>query len=374
MTRLINIVRLRCSATDWLVTLAVVIWSYVVFSFARNDFSYDYNSYIFYFDRLANLTWSDLSNSMVASFPYPYVFVPPTDLFETGFALVARLLLSLGIERHAAYALIGALSIGVRLISLRALGLGWGWTVLLGLYSVTLFEANAIRLGVALTLTLIGFLALVRGRRFIAVCFTLIAALFHIQTLLFSSVLLAAYSLFPLMARSRSYRAAVTLVLLAGASSVPGVVGQLGLVKLADYADRTSGATGLNIVSISAVAALVPALWLFIRLPVGVRGDPLAARLWSSVLLATVPACVLLVLATNIGAFGDRVWQFALCGFVAVLPLMQTAFSKAKNVSRSVILLTLLCLAASVVNVTIRYPLSNFFSPLLPYKPITPIY
>ncbi len=370
--------RRAVSAFDLVVIAAVGLWSWLAFAGGGDDFSYDYGNYIAYFERLRDLGADDLWAQLQAFFPYPYVLVPPAGFFEIGFVGVTWSLLVAGLGAETVYALVGTASIVLRLVLLRALGLGWLTVALVTVYSVTLFEANAIRLGCALTATVAALWAWRRGRVLAAALLLVLAPLFHLQSLAFALPLTLALVCAPLLRRHRAWRLAALAITLAAALGVVLAPGLSDFGKLNEYADTAAGSVGLNLASVSGALALALGSWVFVQ-RFSAR-SPLAdaagrdADLWSAVHIAALPAVVLVLLAVSLGPLGDRVWQFGFMAAIAALPLGRACARTARRrlPVTAYDLALHLCLAISVINVTLRYPLSNFFAPLLPYVPITP--
>lgn len=352
--------------SDWLVGVLLAAWAFAVFKNARADFSYDYANYISYLDSLARFKLTDIWSAVAALLPYPYVLIPPSALFEVGFVFPTWLLLSAGLSSATVFALVAASSIATRILLLRSLGVRWPLNAFIAVYSITLFEANAIRLGCALTLMIGGLLALLGRRRLLATSLIAAASLFHLQALAFGLPLIATYAAFGWINRSAATRSATVAVVLILASAASGALQTVEVGKISDYAGRQSAATGFNAVSLLALASLTFGAFAFIRQ----RQSMPDIRVWGSAFLATCPALVLLLLATNMGAVGDRIWQFAFISLLAVHPAMPKHGLSIKLYKATV----WVCLAVAVLSITIRYPLSNFFSPLIPYTPINPEY
>jgi len=365
---------LRWSDSPWL--LLIGAWTYVTFVQGGDDFSYDFGNYLGYFERMADLGAEDIWAQLQAFFPYPYILVPPAGFFEIGFVAVVWLLLQAGLSTAAAYATVGAVSVTGRLLLMRAMGLGWPTMLLITIYSVTLFEANAIRLGCSLTLTAMAMLAARRSKPLAALAWILLAGSFHLQSLAFTLPLAIAWAIFPLVDRSRALRALALLLSVLPAAAIALGPGVFDFAKLNEYADTAAGSVGLNAASVSGLLALIIATLAFFTRPAQTETDRGPdARVWSAVHLATLPALMLVLMATSMGPLGDRVWQFAFVAAVVALPMGRNAMvgTKARRWFSLYALALHGCLWVSVINVTIRYPLSNFFAPLIPYTPITPL-
>lgn len=355
---------------DRLIAALVASWAFLVFSGAKDDFSYDFGNYIGYFDRLASFTLEDFWSNLEQFAPYPYIFVPPAGLFEVGFAALTWALLSTGLESATVYALLASTSIAVRIFLLRSLGMKWPLVAFISIYSITLFEANAIRLGIALTICTAALLAMVRGRGMVAGTLLALASLSHLQAAAFAIPALAWYVIAPSGTRTAVRRLALAFMVVLASIVAALSLQFLDFAKVTDYAERISGASGLNAVSVTALVLMAAGLYSFAlgrwRDQAGMQDRQMTV--WGASLIAALPAVTILVIATEMGAVGDRIWQFAFSMLVGCSPLMSSDHKHAGAFS----VVMWVCLLISVVSITVRYPLSNFFAPLIPHTPITP--
>lgn len=357
----------RLYRVDWFVAAALGLWSFWVFALAKNDFSYDFLNYIRYFEKIEGFSFHDLTEKL----PYPYVFVAPSGLFEFGFALIVWLLMTFGISANIVYALIASFSIAARLLLLRTFGVSWRINFVATIYTITLFEANAIRLGVALTLCILGGYFCIRGKVFFCLASFFLASLFHIQILAFSIPAVFLYAALPAFSATKLRRLLFFLIVLSVSIFIAYYIQNLSFVKISEYMGGDSGASGINLVSLSASIAILVGIFSFIASGEGLSHDNSnsLARIQTTVLFSAVPALMILLLATNIGVVGDRVWQFS---FALLL-----AFVLMNSLRRGTSFLALslwVCAIISVINVIIRYPLSNFFYPIVPYVSIDPLW
>ncbi len=324
-----------------------------------DSFSYDYANYLTYLAAIADLDWGDIGEQLPVT--APYVLIPGGGLFEVGFVALAKALLAV-MSPAWAYAVLGAASVGLRALAMRRLGLGWALTFALLACSITLFEANALRAGLALTLVLLGIERAHRGAIWAALLLMLAAASQHLQALLFAGPFLGLY-LFPRRILGRWWLVlGLAVIAIAGTFYALDFADSIGATKLDDYAGETTGASGFNAVSVLSM------VWLSLALVGGMLRGPLdlprATALRS--MLAAVPALVLVIFGAGLGAVGDRVWQFAL-----VIVAAQSAHMGLGRLRGGALALLL---TVVLVNVLVRYPLSNFFSPPLPYEAIQPLF
>ena len=364
----------RLKVLDYVLVMLVWLLSFLVFINAGRDFSYDYTAYLYYFEALADVGFHELILNMLDQFPLPYVYFPPSGLFEFGFASLVWLIMKLFGSASASYAVIGSTSIMVRIWLLRKMGVHWGWILLTSIYSITLFEANAIRLGCAFTLFLLGMLFVLQRRSATHICLTfLLASLFHLQILFEVCFFLVAFFGQKLLFGSQLRLVmSVMLIVVFGVSTV-GIVEQLGLSKLEDYDGVFSGSGGVNVTSLLGILIWLSIFWHLIRIPGSTYSEKvshLETSVWIAAVLAGIPALLLFVSVTSIGAITDRFWQ------VAFMMLAAVSFVGAwrQRLRRYQVLLICTLVLVASVNVIFRYPLSNFFYPLVPYAFIVPFH
>ncbi|MEN9419576.1 MAG: hypothetical protein RI988_3196 [Pseudomonadota bacterium] len=351
--------------------------------FATGDsFSYDFANYRTYLLSLQEADWPSLLEFLPLTFPY--VIVPGGAAFELGFAALAKGLLAL-FRPETVYALIAGASVGLRTFAMRRLGLQWRWILVVQVYAITLFEANALRAGVALSLTIWALLMFSERRWLLAAIGAVAAAGQHLQAALFLMPYVVLLLVPQRVLRMRAL-ALLALVLVPalvvtgqGLLGSSGLVGGAELAKLDDYSGRSSGAVGLNLVSVLSslfvLAAVLFGLDQDLR-PHGRQPEPpfmratATSRTWVCSLYASIFALSLLIFGTNLSAIGDRAWQFALVVLATLSPAMAQS-SLGRRLRGGLLGLVF---AVALFNTLVRYPLSNFFSPPLPYASIIPLW
>lgn len=357
----------------WDAMILVVLWTvcFVVFVRAQPDFSFDYVHYIRYFDELAKLNFTNLINVVRLSLPSPYVEITSGELIvETGFAALAWVMVKLTASPAVTYALIGSTSVVMRTLLARRLGVGWGALLLLDVYTITLFEANAIRLGCSVTLLLFAIrMASLSKRLPVVAGIAGVAALFHIQSLYFSVFFFPLYYGYRLYGLRGARVIAMSAILVALALVSNKFLSLVAPLKLSEYSGREASAGGVNLVSaLSCLTILIVLLAGVVMKRSHYRNlaaEP-AQKMWIALTLASVPSLVLLVFETQMGALGGRLWQLSFVLLVSVglgLPRAANAFVLTRVIRAALFGLLLV----SVINVIYRYPLSNFFYPLAPY-------
>lgn len=359
-------------SVEWFFILSSGLVSLIIFLNATDSFSYDHIHYIRYFNELKNVGLRDLLTSTLELLPYPYIFIPPGGLFEFGFGFTAWALMLVFQDALVAYAVIGAISISIRVWVLRSIGVTWLWVIVLNIYAITLFEANAIRLGCAFTLLLLGLRFILLGKKMVLTFFFFLAAiLFHLQTILFVILFSLVFYGYKLFASSQGRLAVLIFLMSLIIFLVFNILSDLGISKLEDYVEKNSAATGVTSISVLGLLVMVFAIGKFFvakkrnyyALTVELR-----TKVWLATIVAAVPALLLLFLATSAGALGDRLWQLS---FAMISSLIFSNYGRNKNNRWAGVSLIFL-MGVSVVNVIYRYPLSNFFYPLFPYSEINP--
>ncbi len=331
--------------------------------FANEDFSYDYAAYLYYFELLSDYSFLDVMERVGDLFPY--VLLPRAPIFEFGFVLMAKAIQLLVVTPTATYAALAAMSLGLRAYVMRRLGCSWIWIFLSQIYVVTLLEANAIRVGMAVTIVLYGLYAILIGRSRLGWAVLFLSLAIHLQALLFVLPFLAVW---PLRRKLEQSRPMLLALAVAMAVMIIGVMSTgllAGHEKLSDYTVKESSSGGLTIISVSALIFLVCALFMQPNRRL-VSHEKSSRLMWISISMAIVPSVVIYTAITSIAVIGDRAWQFS---FVIFASLIYTNWTSKKQKTRAAAVLTVLALI-SAVNVTLRYPLSNLFDFVLPHVEI----
>lgn len=336
-------------------------------------FSFDYRHYISFFDNLRGLRFSELINGIYLDGPALYVVVQGTHLlFEVGFVFFSWVLVSLLDSPSVVYALIATVSLLVRMMLLNRMGVCWPINLLLGAYSLTLFESNALRLGCAVTCLIFMVYAMSRAKSpAVVIAAAIISASLHAQTAFFSVFFIPLFYGYKFYASRGMGVVSVATVLTAIALLFIANVGAIESQKLADYSGMEAMAGGVTLVSLLGAVMIYSSLWVVLirkRATYVANYADCRVRMWVAVVLASLPSLVVLVLATEMGAVGGRLWQ---ASFVVLCTLAwadrlkhhlaQTFFVRA---------VMALLLIFSVNNVIYRFPLSNFFAPLAPYAQV----
>ena len=368
----LNVTNLNSRDYFWLFFVGFL--SFAAFISAQEDFSYDYIHYINYFNVLGDFSFNAVLGSIYNTFPLPYVVVPPSGFFEIGFGTFVWILMQMFGSAPLTYALIASLSIAIRFWLLRKMELPWGWIIAINVYAVTLFEANAIRLGCSITLFLYGLL-LIHNQKSLFFVFSIfiLASLFHLQIFFQIAFFLFVYFFIKLVAGTKIRLAIYIAIIIFGGISLRIFSGILGFGKYVDYLNVESLAGGINVVtSLGLLVVLIFLLRVFL-VPKNIYEGLISkheARVWLAVTMTIIPALVIYVLIDNMGALGDRVWQMA---FVVFAFNVGAKIWRCRVGSVGTVFLSLLIFVTNV-NVIYRYTLSNFFYPFVKYTEIDPTF
>ncbi|MFL8988877.1 EpsG family protein [Pseudomonas sp. QLc11A] len=346
-----------------------LVLAFCSFYSAQESFSYDYIFYIGYFDAIQKMQLEDIFFSLQSNLPFIYVSIPPSGLLEVGFVLFVRALFFITESPELVYALIATISLMTRVFIMRRLGINWAWIVLINIYAITLFEANAIRAGCALTLIIFGGYCLLKDRKLIGFALLVSSTAFHVQAA-FVFCFFCFFWLFYNFFNQSALKLALTGIGL-GVSGlvVDKALALLNVSKMEDYSGKYVASVGINSISMAGILLVGVFFYKVVSSRKYVlESMDLEGRTLLPFLISSVPALSALVFATSLGAIGDRLWQFSFVVFSVFMLRVRI-----RDDFRYILyLLLFLCLFISNINVLIRYPLSNFLYPLIPYINIVP--
>lgn len=353
------------------VLLALLVFLRLLFA-SGEAFSYDYDNYLAFFENIREMEWSDILE--VTQLSFPYVLVPGGGKFELAFVILVRGIIG-WLDPIVTYALLAGLSIGLRSFAMRQLGLSWSWLVVTQVYAITVFEANALRAGLALSLTLLGLLFVLRGRLVLALLAFSVACLEHLQAVIFIFPFIG-FSLLPKQWLNRWWIVVGVLIVTVLATLVAmDVVSTMEVSKLEDYVGSNSGAVGFNLTSMLSMCLVLSGFVFALchdqrcLMAKNASGYDNLGLLWLRSLMASVPALMLLLFGINLSAVGDRAWQFS----IVILVTLSTVILRTDDAKKVRNFTMTLLMAVLLINTLIRYPLSNFFAPPLPYERIVPM-
>jgi hypothetical protein len=337
-------------------TILIFLFVFFRFFLAHPPFSYDYNAYIFIFDTLDDLSFSEIVGEDLI---FPYTIAKGIVPIEFGFALLVKAISFLGFAAETNFALIAAVSVGLRAYLMRKLGVPIIWIFAINAIAISLLEANALRLGVAASMLLWALVALRAGRRCDGLLLMAASACVHLQVIIFTAPFLLFFLLSRWVNRTK-YHFAVSLA--AAMSMTIFSVQLLPLLaneKVQEYVARgASTSAGVTLTSMLAAMFLVTSTYaLRKRSTFGADGD-----FFSAILLASAPSIVMLIVLNNVAVIGDRAWQLA---FLVLSTFFFTNWTSRRRKKMAFYILMALTLVM-LNNIIFRYPLSNFFSPPAP--------
>lgn len=353
--------RLEASKTSRVTTLFVILYSGAVFGrlmYIQPPFSYDYTSYLTVMDILSRLSFHEIiGNNLV----FPYVWANGITPIEFGFAALVNVLTNFTDSAEIVYALIASASVGLRVYTMEALRVPRIFILVINIYAITLFESNAIRLGLASSIMLFGLYQFLQSRQVTGYVAVVISVFFHLQLVIFILPFITYFVFSKWITRSKIRIGFFLLASIIASFAFIQLVPALRNVKVVEYVTRAeSTSSGLSITSVLAAAFLAFSA-MVIRERAQSNKD---TKLWSAIVLASAPSAVLLIFLTNVAVIGDRAWQLA---FVVLATFFFSGWATDRQKQIPLVFLLALTLT-SLVNITVRYPLSNFFSP--PFPPI----
>jgi hypothetical protein len=329
--------------------------------FLSSPFSLDYDTYIAIISLINNMSFFDMIGN---NFTFPYVDIGGVLSIEFGFSLLVKLISLFIYDPKIIFAFIASLSVGLRIYSMEMLRVPRYWTLALNIYAITILEANAIRLGVAVSILIFSIYQFRIKNNIFGTIAILISLSFHIQIIIFA---------FPFVifhfVKWTNFSRFYFYLYISVTTIFTYVISQMAFIfsgndKVQEYINRgESGGAGISVTSTLAVIFMIISI---LSIKKNMLSD-YSVRLWSSILAASIPSVFLFVFLTNVAVIGDRSWQ------VVFIVLSSTFFFVRDVVDRNKIsfAVILTILITVIVNVTIRYPLSNFFAP--PFPEIIPV-
>lgn len=338
------------------ISAAFAIAVFIRLSFAERPFSFDYGAYINIFEAINALSYSQILGS---NFIFPYTIAKGVVPIEFGFALLIKTVSLFVARPETIFATIASISVGLRVHVMRSVGMTVTWIVLMNIIAITLFEANALRLGIAISILVLGLRLLHSSKKVSGFLATGISLTFHLQLIFFVAPFVFFYVFLPWVTRSRLRM----FFALSATSAATAFLSQyLSLVdneKVQQYvSDGHSSSAGITVTSTLGFFLLV-SIAMALRLGRRRNSD---SRLYSAVVSASVPALAMLIFLTNVAVIGDRAWQLA---FFVLVTFFFTDWARKQEKTLAFVSLSLLT-AIVITNVGFRYPLSNFFSPPFP--------
>jgi hypothetical protein len=369
------------AVVNFLLALAIV----VRLMLSDDSLSFDYQFYLDFISEVRGETLTGFLTKAMSEFPYyPW---GSFGRFEVGFAFLVYLFPSF-LSAPIVYASIAGASLYIKLEVMRTMRVSPPMLILFFVFFVTLFEANALRAGLALTALMLAVVRLTRTPTLRGVIpYFVVAVSFHVSAI----IPIALVILGTLTWRRRVGPKALAAMLLFGlvvpanlmsfASLFSGKIADY--VVLADEFDLYTGASGLNLASLMCITFGLTLVGYMLARP---DHERLASRPSLHVgLLLAYGAGALVLLSGALSIIGDRVWQLAFPIIWALvsqahstwphstlkLPFFDLRSSAGRGgvlISAGWLLLVGLLSFYIVVNILFRYPQSNFFSSIVGKK------
>jgi hypothetical protein len=359
---------------DIYVSILLLIF-FIVFANADKGFSFDYSFYIEDFIAIKDATFS----SLLATLNGIYIFVHFDGYSlgrEAGFVFFIKVISTIITSPEMVYALVAIVSLAVKAYIMRKMDIYWPYVFLVLIYSAVLLEGNALRSGLSLSIFMLSIFLLLKNQKCsLATLFLwLLAISFHLQAVFFIFFFAFIY-LFKCNRYSRVGTLLFFVSLMSFGVLVSEILGllvsKLGIEKLATYMSGTSASTGLNSITIISIFFLIFVAWGLIR-------DSLYRKkndVIFSAICSTIPALSAFIFLSNVAVLGDRLWQWGLIILVVFIYPYYSKFRLIGTIRNPTLhipkLLMIFLLSVGVVNVTVRYQLTNIFYPLIAYKDLT---
>lgn len=339
----------------------------------ENTVSFDRVFYVEFIEELSRLNISDFIEKIVKNFPY----FPWADYgaFESGFSVFAYAV-ALLVSPSVAWAVIGIFSLTLKLALLIRSDVNYLRIYLGIVFSIILFETNALRAGIAVAILMAAIFFLIKNKIFISILLLFLASLFHL-----SSIIIISIVFFGILIKNSKLIDLYVLVAI-GASAlfvlILPFISQLMGGKLHDYYIQSNdfglytGASGLNMASFICLLFFVKFATLHRAFSIG--NKKLIDGNFHAVLgcLISGVCASMLLFSGPFAIVADRIWQMVL------LPLLMLESYGNRTAGNSIggkvfnYIIVSSLLFYVVGNLMFRYPQSNFFVPLVPMVELIP--
>jgi len=355
---------------DWFFQLPLIILLTLIYLFFFDSYgdnlSYDYPHYVDFISSISNEGFVGLLENI--SFNFPYYISETGVIFEFGFVSIAYIF-SLLFRPDFAYGLLTSVFLFLKMEILRRSGVGVFGILIFFVFSVSLFETNAVRAGVAVFFVILSFYSLYARQCGWFAVFSLICAVsVHVSALLF----LAAYAVAFFLSKSRQWKLFLVVFVACLFFLVVNlrwlfifVGGKLGdYVEQADINGLYTGASGFNSVSLLCGILIIR---LMLSLAYGTLFlnsiRPSDNRLLFFYMAVVLIISFILVLAGGVlSIVGDRLWHMAFCALLPLYSGRQIFVNSLGSYDLLVIPIFLLVVYYGIFSTVFLYPQSNFFS------------
>lgn len=292
-----------CSVNGLVMAWGFALLFFVIFMLSPDGFSYDSEAYIGVAKHFASTPFSE---ALVEGWSFPYVESNGVK-FEFGFAVLLYFITCI-VPGKAAVVLIASLSLVIKLAMLNKLGVKNLLLISASFFFfVALFEGNAIRAGLAQSISMYGAILFLQGKLRKGTASMLLATCFHLSALYFMSIFILSAGLLMVKPELRFYYLfgcafSIFLVDYVLAHSVINVGGKLGeYVSLKNEHGRYASHNPIN--TFSLLFFIFPGLTLVFLKPPVKAGRDIAFLLWAQASFAYMLFSFLPVVA-------ERLWLY----------------------------------------------------------------
>ena len=331
-------------------------------------FSYDLINYLGYFRYIDFISWAEIYNSIFLTFPFVFV---KFRFFEIGFIILVKPFLSI-LKYKTIYALLASLSVFFRTKILYEWNIPFFFILLIQMYSVALFECNALRAGIALTFTLFFLNAIYKRSFLINLFYILIIFLIHIQSLFVTIPFLLSHLIFNKIIKSQALLYALlilTLVLSILSVSIFDSISFINDISLNQISLTESNATGLNLTTF---LGLLLYFYNIKFLKNNIKKNNYVFFLRCVATYVFTISLILMLFESSFVILSDRLWQYVMVVFSAIV-LADNSFNKLQKLKNLKLILFFLFIWMNV-NIHIRYPVSNILYPTSMSIKLKPLY
>jgi len=339
----------------------------VLFYSAGSELSYDYKHYYQFIQELSVTGFSDFVDGVVLGFPY-YTWAD-FGKFEFGFAILVYVATQF-FNVKAVYTFLALFSLSLKLFVFFKFRSPVFYVLSFVVFDITLFEANAMRAGLAVSFFLLALYFYIRSSLYISLVVFLVALSFHVSLAFFASLILCVLFLNRISMKNLFMFFMiffVSLVILSVDLILPLMEGKLkDYYMQANFYDMYTGASGFNIISI--ILLLTSFVAFFSSISKASVSNKYA-NLRDFVNLSSLILFSVVFFSGKYSIFGDRLFQIFFPFVLVFYSLFFNGVYRFKWGKNIVFLIFSILLSYYVFyNILYAYPQSNFFEFITGYK------
>lgn len=331
--------------------------TFLRFYFADNSISYDYKFYILFIEELSELTWKELFKNIIASFPYVSWANCGSGSFEFLFAIFCYVL-SLIFDAKITYAMLAAASIYAKMWVFFKIKANKFIIIIFYIYSVTIFESNAVRVGIALAFFMYFIYFYINFSK-VYISLIIISISLHVSMIVPIFIFIA--SIF-LLKRNKIFTYISIFVAIILFFEIEKLIPIMGekikeyyiLSKEFDFYNKTSG------LKITTILSFLFAIYFY-------KNFKLSAHITSFFgMYISLNSSIMIFTLTALPIIADRLWLIFLPLILFSMALQSVNKEFGFDSIKSLIYILLVIYV--IGNLLYRYPSTNFFNPLTPHK------